>query len=334
MPLRRGLTGARGLAGSCGSTTNWRTTLPSAAPAKRVPLALLASDQEWSSRSFETILGPSGYAVIHAYTGRETLDRVRRDRPDIILLDAHLPDQDGLELCSALREDTHLDPGTPILMLVVGPATRQQRLTALRAGAWEVLSLPVDAEELLLKLGTYARARAEADRAREEGLIDQLTGLYNARGLARRVREIGSEARRHEAALACVVFGSDPGRETADGEADLAQDMAHVLRHTGRVSDAIGRLGRTDFAIVAPDTNAPAALRLAERMLDAVNHAPHPGRQPRLPVRVGYEVVENLQTTPVEPVDVLVRATTALEHARAEANGERIRRYEPDASMD
>ena len=307
--------------------------MPSAAPAKRVPLALLASDQEWSSRSLETILEPSGFAVIHVYTARETLDRAHRDRPDIILLDAHLPDQEGLELCRALREDTHLD-GTPILLLVVGPATRQQRLAALRAGAWEVVSLPVDAEELLLKLATYARARAEADRAREEGLVDQLTGLYNARGLARRVREIGSEARRHHAALACVAFGTDRGREKPDDEADLAQDMARVLRHAGRVSDAIGRLGRTDFAIVALDTNAPAAVRLAERMLDAVNKAPHASRQPRPPVRVGYEAVENLQTTPVEPVDVLVRAATALEHARAEGNGERIRRYERDASID
>ncbi len=302
--------------------------MPTAAPPKRVPLVLLASEQEWSGRSLETILGPGGYAMIHVYTARDTLDRVRRDRPDIILLDAHLPDQDGLELCRALREDTYLNPVTPILMLTVGPATRQQRLTALRAGAWEVLSLPVDAEELLLKLGTYARVRAEADRAREEGLVDQLTGLYNARGLARRVREIGSEARRHHAALACVVFGADRSRENLDDEADLAEDMAHVLSRAGRVSDAIGRLGRTEFAIVAADTNALAAARLAERMLDAVRDAPHASLQPLPRVRVGYEAVENLETTPVEPVDVLVRAATALEYARAEANGERIRRYD------
>jgi len=44
-------------------------------------------------------------------------------------------------------------------------------------------------------------------------------------------------------------------------------------------------------------------------------------------LRAGYDAVENLHGTPVDAVDLLVRATTALEHARAEGNGERIRRY-------
>ena len=304
-----------------------------AVPPKRLPLALLASHQEWSSRSLGTILGPSGYVVVHAYTGQETLDRARRTHPDIIMLDVDLPDRDGFQLCRSLRDAPHVGPSTPIIMLAVGPATRQQRLAALRAGAWELLSLPVDADELLLKLDAYVSARVEADRAREEGLIDQVTGLYNVRGLARRAREIGSEARRHQMALACVVFGADSERAIPVDETRGSEHIARLLQRAGRVSDAIGRLGHTEFAVIAPDTNAPAAVRLAERLIDALEETPEGALEAGASLRVGYEAVENLHATPVEPVDLLVRATQALERARAEVNGERIRRYVQPAAL-
>lgn len=300
---------------------------------KRLPLALLASDQEWTSRSLETILGPGGYAVIRAYNARETLERARRSRPDLILLDVQLPDEDAFQVCAALRSAPQVGPSTPILLLAVGPATKQQRLQALRAGAWDVLGLPVDSEELLLRLEAYIRARVEADQAREEGLVDPATGLYNVRGLARRAKEMGSDALRHHTALACVVFGTDHNAENADDETRVLETLAQVFLKAGRVSDAIGRLGRTEFAVMAPGTNAQAAVRLAERLIKALDGTPEtrPARRPRM--RVGYEAVDNLKATPVEPVDLLVRATTALERARAGGNGERILRYAPRAGV-
>lgn len=307
---------------------NERTGIDMDTASPRAPLALLASAQEWSSRSLESILAPSGYAVLHAFTARETLDRARRGQPDVILLDAQLPDRDGMAVCRALRDDPQLSRSTPILVLTSGPPTKQLRLAALRAGAWELLTLPVDAEELLLKLESYIQAKVEADRAREEGLVDAATGLYNVRGLARRARELGSDAFRHHAALACVVFGTDLSPGKADEEAQLSTEFATVVQRSGRVSDAIGVLGRTEFAIIAPATDAGAAVRLAERLLEAfTTAAPQAHRSPA--IRVGYEAVDDVHATAIEPVDLLIRATTALRLARAEGNGNRIRRYEP-----
>lgn len=75
--------------------------------------------------------------------------------------------------------------------------------------AWEFVGLPLDAQELLLKLDSYVKAKFEADRNREQGLVDRDTGLYNEKGLLRRATEMGSDAYRHNRALACVVFGLD-----------------------------------------------------------------------------------------------------------------------------
>lgn len=299
---------------------------------KRPSLALLASDQEWSSRSLETVLAPGGYVVARAYTGEATLAQALRTHPDVILLDVHLPDWDGVQLCRTLREEPEVGLRTPIIMLAASPPTRHERLAALRAGAWDVLSLPGETEVLLLKLEAYARGRVEADRVLEGSLVDRATGLYNVRGLARRARELGSEARRHHTPVACVVFGADRDREHGASEAGVSQDVARVLQRAGRLSDAIGRLSDTEFAILAPDTDATAAQRLAERMMATLQEGPHGVVPRRTPLRVGYEAVDDLVATPVEPAELLLRATTALERARADGNGERIRRYaQPNA---
>ncbi len=310
------------------------TLPPPAVPPKRLPLALIVSDQEWCSRSLETILLPGGYVVLHAYTAQEALDQARRSHADIILLDAHLPDRGATEVCRALRHDPGVGLSTPIILLALGPPTKQQRLVALRAGAWEILSLPVDPEELLLKLAAYVLARVEADLAREEGLVDHATGLYNLRGLARRARELGSEALRHRTALACVVFGADRGHEPGASATGVAEHIARVLQRAGRVSDAIGRFGHAEFAVLAPSTNGSAAVRLAVRMIGTLGETPEAARGNGPFLRAGYDAVENLHATPVEPVDLLVHATTALEQARADGNGERIRRYaQPTATV-
>ena len=74
----------------------------------RPPLVLVANDQEWSARSLESILGPHGYAVLRAYTGRQTIDLARSAQPDVIILDARLPDLDGLDVCRSLRADPRM----------------------------------------------------------------------------------------------------------------------------------------------------------------------------------------------------------------------------------
>jgi PleD family two-component response regulator len=170
------------------------------------PLVLIANDQEWSARSLESILGPNGYSVVRAYTGQQALERARSSQPDLIILDAQMPDMHGFDVCRALRSDPRFSGTTPIVITTSGPSGRTQRLEAYRAGAWEFLGQPLDGEALLLKLATFLRCKQEVDGLREENLLDQGTGLYNMRGLSRRAREIGADALRRRDPLACVVF--------------------------------------------------------------------------------------------------------------------------------
>ncbi|CAG0969054.1 partial Polar-differentiation response regulator DivK, partial [Anaerolineae bacterium] len=289
------------------------------APEASPPLVLLASDQEWSTRSLDSVLGPHGFASVRAYTGGQALDLIRRTHPDVVIIDAGMPDISGVDLCQQLRDDPEFPSSTPVVMTTAGPASRSQRLDAYRAGVWEYLSLPVDAEALLLKLSAFVRAKREIDRSRGESLLDASTGLYNVRGLARRAREMGAEASRRHAPLACVAITARVEGVT-DGD-DLpprvAEELGDLCRRSARASDAVGRLGRSDFAIIAPMTDDAGAVRLAERLCEgAALNALQDNGAVRFELRAGYCAFSDFSQSPVDAVEMLLRASTALRQPR------------------
>lgn len=288
--------------------------MPDRTQPNRPPLVLIANEQEWSTRTLESILGPSGYAVLRAFTGRDTIERARTAQPDLVIVSDSLADMSGLDVCRTLREQHIISEATAILIITPGPSSREQRIAALKAGACEYLGHPLDADELPLRLHAYVRAKYDADRGREESLLDQGTGLYNMQGLARRARELGAHAFRHHTALACVVIAPDMG-ENGSGITEqqlqtVVAEVARTLKATGRISDAIGRLGPTEFAVIAPETDAAGAVKLAERLAQAV------GTGPKL--KVGYDSVANYREAPIEPMDMLIRATSALRMAKSD----------------
>jgi len=298
----------------------------------RPPLALIANDHEWSIRSLESILAPHGYGILRAFTGKQAFELACDTAPDLIILDAQFSDIPGTEVCRSLIDDPRTNPWSPIFITSAGRWTRQARLEALAAGAWDYLALPLDAEEFLLRLDVYLRPKAESDRVREEGLVDSVTGLYNLRGLMRRAREFGADAARHGRALACVAFAPDlpngePGTNGyGDRELWSAVDrMAGVFGSVGRASDAIGRVRLCEFVVIAPGTDMFGAEKLARRFVAAVEASVDRAESTPLALLAGYDAVHDLREAGIQPAALLAGATTALRQSQAETGGDRIR---------
>ncbi|HEX2165650.1 MAG TPA: response regulator, partial [Longimicrobiales bacterium] len=259
----------------------------------RPPLALIVTGHEWVSLSMESLLTPRGFAVLRSYTGVQALQRVQETPPDLLIIDRDLRDTRGVELCLALRETGALTPSMPVMLLATDQLQSEERIAALRAGAWEICSLPVNGEEMVLKLETWVRAKLASDSTREEGLLDPDTGLYNARGLLKRLAELGAGANRHSRPLACIVLSPDIGEDHNVGRSDpttstaaAVQTLAARLRSAGRASDTIGRLSSTEFVVVAPDTDAQGAEGLTLRLRRAFESADPSGSAPETAWRI------------------------------------------------
>jgi len=300
----------------------------------RPPLILLANEHEWAARSLETILGPHGFAVLRAYTGRQLLGLVRSAQPDLIMVDVRLPDMRGVDVCRALRDDPHFAEETPIILTSSGSPERKERLEAFKAGAWEIVSQPLDAELLLLKLDAYMRGKRAVDRLRDESLLDQATGLYNMQGMVRRAREMSADAQRLRAPISCVAFTPVATTEAEPTPPAITEIMIErlgaIVRRTGRASDAIGRLGPTEFAIIAPSTEEPGAIRMMERLESQLSDmmTTQNGIAQRVELRAGYCTVSDGADTDVDAVEMLLRANTALRQVRDAERGDQLRAFD------
>ena len=296
------------------------------------PLVLLVDDQEWTSRSIESILRPKGHVVLKAYTGQQALDLVQKVSPDALIVDVHLPDIDGIDLVRQLKASPTIQSMTPILMITGGSVTRAERLEALGAGAWDILTHPVDPNELILRMETWVRAKQDADRIRDEGLTDPGTGFYNARGILRRAKEIGADAVRYDRPLTCIAFGPQSFGASDSDEALvelISQRVASALRSVTRISDTVGKLGPGEFIVVAPGTDQGGAVRLADRVFEAIEAARGADLiDPQLLRQVRAGVSATKGNEPATPEDLLLRATVALRQAQADEKSFRVRAYD------
>jgi CheY-like chemotaxis protein len=94
-----------------------------------------------------------GVEVIVAGTGRAGIQAAASDRPDLILLDNHLPDADGEQILSQLGAQTQAG-AIPVIM-VTGDSGGLAADEFIAAGAADVLTKPVDIHELLTIVGRY-----------------------------------------------------------------------------------------------------------------------------------------------------------------------------------
>jgi diguanylate cyclase (GGDEF)-like protein len=286
----------------------------------RSPSVLVVARDEWLARSFESILAPHGCTVARRASVDDAADPFESADPDVLLVECGWTDAGDPTVLHSLREQARVGPGTCVLLVTAAPLSRRDRLAALRAGAWEVLGFPLDAEELLLRVVALAAMRRDVSRAEERGLVDPLTGLYNARGLARRAQEMVSEAQRHHRALACLVVtanGSDAaGAPAADDR--LAETMAQVLTAAARDSDAVGRLRGAELAVLAPGTGRAGAERLEKRLAAALREglAARGWTSPQL--RTGWFALEpGDDPGGMQPMEMLARAARGLHQAPA-----------------
>lgn len=143
---------------------------PSNNSAKHV---LLVDDEESVLSSLGQILGEAGYNVTTASSGEEALGCAAKGKFDLLLTDLKMPEMDGLELLQKLGESSF--DATTIVMSAFG--NQDIALQAIRLGAYDYISKPFNAEEIILTL----KKAEERERLRRENQVlkDQVRKRYS-----------------------------------------------------------------------------------------------------------------------------------------------------------
>lgn len=119
------------------------------------PSILVVDDQPINVQLLKRKLEREGIRVTAAYNGLEALDLVKKEKPDLILLDVMMPDMDGIEVCQRLQasEDTR---GIPVIF-ITARTTKESKLEGLGVGAVDYITKPIDLDETLARVQTQLR---------------------------------------------------------------------------------------------------------------------------------------------------------------------------------
>src|SRR5712675_3220696 len=119
---------------------------------------LIVDDEPQIRRVMRTTLSSNGYAVIEARSGEEALEILRKERPELVLLDVNMPGIGGLEACREIRENSDV----AIIILTVRN-TEHDKVLALDAGADDYVVKPFSIEELLARIRAALRRYSPGD---------------------------------------------------------------------------------------------------------------------------------------------------------------------------
>jgi class 3 adenylate cyclase/CheY-like chemotaxis protein len=128
-------------------------------------VVLVVDDQPPNLRLLEAILGPRGYDVRTAGSGKDALAAIAEGGIDLVLLDIVMPEMDGYEVCRRIRG--HADTAyLPVVMLTA--SGDEQKIKALEAGADDFLTKPIDQSELLARVASLSRIKRYQDTIKQQ----------------------------------------------------------------------------------------------------------------------------------------------------------------------
>jgi diguanylate cyclase (GGDEF)-like protein len=198
------------------------------------------------------------YDVIEAGTGAEGLDLVKREKPDLVLLDVVMPDYSGFEICRILRE-SESNNLMPIIM-ITSKDSQEDILVGLELGADDYVKKPFNERELLSRIKNIFR---RIDRNRNANPLTGLNGnLEIQRDITSRI------AKGVSFAVIYVdldnfkayndVYGFSNGDRIIVLTADILKDQVDLF---GNHDDFLGHIGGDDYIMVTTPDKAEKICR-------------------------------------------------------------------------
>jgi len=262
----------------------WARAVARAAAAPPSALAVLQDDTERATLS--TWLESAGVRVTALGSAAAADEYLRKEIPDVVLLDWGLPEGRAAALARMLRRSTRFVL-TP-LVAVSSLDSDQEREQALAAGVDELLLRPLGRGRLVpAVLHRAARARRLDEAVRR----DALTGFLTAGALADELEIVLAYARRGKEQLCFLLLDVDHfrrvneqlGHETGD---HILAHLARVIRERIRASDLVVRMGGEEFGVLFRRCSPDDARAVAEEIRRAVEAAPPIVEGTPMPVRL------------------------------------------------
>jgi diguanylate cyclase (GGDEF)-like protein len=231
------------------------------------------------------ILGKLNLDLLFAANGAQAMEIAGRDQPDMVLLDYHMPDENGLAVLRTLRGQGIIPTSTPVIF-ITGNDSNEVLNACFQAGASDYIRKPFYAVEILARVRSLLDRKQMIEQLERLASFDTLTGLFNRAVIHRRIQQ--AIDRTHCQNGYAVLFldfdrfkwvNDSLGHDVGDL---LLKQIANRLRYAIE-SDAVdsgtsrrhiaARLGGDEFVVLLEDlAESDEALAIAEKLLSILAH--------------------------------------------------------------
>ncbi len=208
-------------------------------------------------------------ALAHALSGAEGKVKAEETQPDLILLDVHMPEASGFDVCRDLKASSTTQ-NIPVIFLT-GAADVDQKVLGFELGAVDYIQKPFDSAELNARVRAALRTKRFQDMLAQRAMIDGLTGLWNRTHFEMRLQEEVAATQRYDRPLSLIMLDVDHFKSLNDNHGhpfgdEVLQAVGEALAETARTSDWACRYGGEEFSLILRETNLEGAIILAERL--------------------------------------------------------------------
>jgi diguanylate cyclase (GGDEF)-like protein len=289
-------------------------------------IILVAEDDPQISELLKIILETKGYEMHWAQDGEEAVQKAKKLKPDLIVLDVMMPKLNGYEVLHVLKENL----GTkdiPVIFLSAKCAT-DDKVVGLRMGGQDYIQKPFDIYELLARVEAALRIKAnhgpfrKTDRRISDLLLaDPLTGLFSYPFFQERLEEEMARARQNHYPLACLLIETDHFDTVKSKFGNLMGDqvlqkMAWIIKNSNRVVDLIGRYHNDKFIVLLTQTDAGGAFAVGERLRNLVRRSRLVSHDPNYKISIVFGISSYSPEKDISGEELLSQAEQALTNAK------------------
>lgn len=236
---------------------------------------ILIADDDMSMRKlFANALRSDGFRILEASNGQSVLALCERSMPDIILLDAIMPELDGFEACKKIRQ---LHDGSHVPVLMVTSLDDEQSIAqAFSVGATDYITKPVNFSVLRQRVNRLLQTSRIERHVRQLAYHDALTGLPNRALFSQQLRHKISRSSLNQKNMAVLFLDLNRFKLINDSLGHDAGDLvlkaaAERISRCVRSTDFVARLGGDEFTVIFEDLDSPqVAADISKKICDSL----------------------------------------------------------------